>query len=129
MTAAEAPAAELASANGAASLTGLTSAEVRERVLNARATQALRLGGGRTNAMMTDREVRNHVPLDGAALAVLERAIDGHGLSSRAAGRVVKLARTIADLAGDNNVGAAEVDEALSFRVIDRGTETTVHAA
>jgi magnesium chelatase family protein len=102
---------------------GATSAAVRQRVEAARRRQTQRLGPGRANAVMNDREVREHAPLEAAGLAVLERAIDGHGLSSRAAGRVVKLARTIADLAEHDAVTADHLAEALSFRLLDQGNE------
>ena len=102
---------------------GETSAILREHVAAARQCQSARLGPGRTNAQMNDWEVREHIKLDATSLAVLERAIDGHGLSSRAAGRVVKIARTIADLDGGAGVAAGHLTEALSFRLIDGGDE------
>lgn len=100
---------------------GEASAAVRRRVEKARRIQAARLGTGRTNASLTDRELRAHAALDPGGLALLERAIDRHGLSSRAAGRVLKLARTIADLAEVERVEPEHIAEALSFRLLEAG--------
>jgi magnesium chelatase family protein len=107
---------------------GEPSALVRERVLDARARQAARLGASRCNASVSDRELRALVPLAGPALALVESAIDAHGLSSRAVGRVLKVARTIADLAGAEAVSAAHVAEAVDLRLLDRGAHDGVAA-
>ncbi len=99
---------------------GETSEVARARVEEARARQEQRLGAGRTNASMSSRETEEHIRLDAASMASLETAIDEDGLSSRAAVRVLKIARTIADLDGRAGVSARDVDEALGFRLIDR---------
>jgi magnesium chelatase family protein len=108
---------------------GETSAEVRARVAAARALQLKRLGPGRTNSEMTDAELRRHSPPGGPAQAVLEHAIDGYGLSTRSAGRVLKLARTIADLAGQGDVEERHVREALGMRLLDAELELWGEAA
>jgi magnesium chelatase family protein len=96
---------------------GESSETVAMRVLDAREVQRERLGEGRANASMTDREIAEGVAgLDGPARSVL---IAGHrdlGLSGRGWARVIKVARTCADLAGSAKVGIDHVDEALSLR-------------
>jgi magnesium chelatase family protein len=100
---------------------GDTSAVVRERVLDARVRQASRLGSARTNSQMTEGELREHVRLDERSLRLLEEAIDDHGLSTRGVGRILKVARTLADLAVSAAVTSEHVREALQYRVLDRG--------
>jgi magnesium chelatase family protein len=96
------------------------SSAVRARVLEARARQRERFGGARINATMTQPELERHVPLSSDVLGLVERAIDKHGMSTRAVTRVLKVARTIADLAGVDDVGVAHVREAIGLRVLDR---------
>jgi magnesium chelatase family protein len=95
---------------------GETSGEVRERVLAARARQEERLGAGRCNAEMTPGEIRRHCRLGAEAERLLA---DGHerlGLSGRGWDRVVRVARTVADLKGLDEVGEDEIGQALSLR-------------
>ena len=100
-----------------------SSAEVRARVVAARARQVARLAGTGVyaNAHMTSRHLRRYCRLEPAATAKLDRAYDQMRLSARAADRVVKVARTIADLAGAEVISAAHLAESLSYR--DRGGE------
>jgi len=98
---------------------GETTAVVRERVRAARERQTARLGPGRANACLTDAELRELVPLHGEALRLIEAAIDEQGLSTRAIGRVLKVARTVADLASEPLVAAEHVREALGLRLLD----------
>jgi magnesium chelatase family protein len=89
---------------------------IRERVVRAREAQEARLGPGRTNADMLPSEVRRDCRLDRAARGVLE---DGHrkmGLSGRGWDRCLRLARTIADLDGEERIGSKHVAEALDRR-------------
>ena len=101
---------------------GERSAVVRGRVMAARAVQRRRFADSATtcNAEMTGRELRRVARPDTAGAAILERAMSRLGLSARAYTRVLKVARTIADLAGDANVGAAHVAEAVQYRSLDR---------
>ncbi|HET6830205.1 MAG TPA: YifB family Mg chelatase-like AAA ATPase [Solirubrobacterales bacterium] len=95
---------------------GESSDVVAGRVIGAREAQRERLGEDRTNASMSDHEIAALTDLDEDARA---RLIDGHAssrLSGRGWTRVIKVARTCADLAGSRSVGADHVDEALSMR-------------
>jgi magnesium chelatase family protein len=98
---------------------GETSAEVRSRVVRARLVQASRLGSGRTNATMTQPELRRDARLDAAGTAMLQSVIDARSLSARAVSRLLKVARTIADLASRERVAAADVEEAAGLRHLD----------
>ncbi len=100
---------------------GESSAVVRERVLKARAVAARRLGPGRTNASMRESELRQYGVLDASGMSLMEEAIDQFGLSTRAAGRVVKVARTIADLAGSEALLTVHLAEAMHYRMLDWG--------
>jgi len=95
---------------------GESSAAVRERVLEARERQWARLGEGRTNASMSESELAEHARPDAAGSAALS---DGHGelgLSGRGWSRVLKVARTIADLEGVEVIGEEHIFSALSMR-------------
>lgn len=99
------------------------SASVRARVEAARARQTARLAGesgAACNAQMTAPQVRRHCALDDAGQALLKTAIQRLGLSARAHDRILKVARTIADLDGADAVGAAHVAEAVQYRSLDR---------
>jgi magnesium chelatase family protein len=97
------------------------SAEVCDAVQAARERQAARLAGTglTTNAELTPRLVRELVRADRQALAVLRHAYTSGELSARGHGRILRVARTIADLAGSERVRADDVNEALSMRQED----------
>jgi magnesium chelatase family protein len=97
---------------------GASSREVRARVRAARALQTLRLAGSgaRTNAEIPDAALDRLVAATPDARALLGRAVDGLGLSARGARRVLRVARTVADLAGEERAGPHAVAEALSYR-------------
>lgn len=97
---------------------GEPSAAIRQRVVAARARQAQRLAGGptRTNAELGARELREHCQLDAAGQALMKAAVRQLNLSARGYHRVLKLARTIADLAGQEGIGAAHLAEAVQYR-------------
>jgi len=92
------------------------SAAVRERVVRARTLQEERLGTGRTNAEMSVAEVRRHCELDERGRAMLEGAHRRLGLSARGWDRCLRLARTIADLAGAERIAPVHVGEAIERR-------------
>jgi magnesium chelatase family protein len=95
------------------------SAEVRERVIRARERQRARLAGtgALCNGDMDGRLTRRKVRLDAALTAGILAARDRLGLSGRGHDRVLRVARTIADLDGREQVRATDLDEALSYRL------------
>ncbi|HEX9756052.1 MAG TPA: YifB family Mg chelatase-like AAA ATPase [Gemmatimonadales bacterium] len=100
-----------------------SSAAIRQRVEAARTRQRERFRdrlGVRANAHMTSRDVRRWCPLDAPAEALLRAAIQRLGLSARAYHRVLKLARTIADLSGADGLEPGHVAEAIQYRALDR---------
>lgn len=102
---------------------GERSSVVRERVVRAREVQARRFEGVEgvyTNAMMNAAMLREHCGLDAAAAAMLEQAMQRLSLSARAYDRILKVARTIADLAGRERIEVADVAEAIGYRSLDR---------
>lgn len=99
---------------------GESSREVRHRVVAARARQRRRLGPITTNASMRPSELERDTTLDAATRRLLERGIDRLGLSARAYARVLRVARTIADLADRERIEAPDVAEALQYRTLDR---------
>ncbi len=104
---------------------GETSAVIRERVVCAREVQARRFGGVagvHTNAMMNSAMLREYCRPDGAGAALLERAMERLSLSARAYDRILKVARTIADLAGRDAISSQDIAEAIGYRSLDRGT-------
>ena len=103
---------------------GEPSAAVRERVVRAREVQAARFAGTEgvhTNAMMNAAMLREYCRPDAASAVLLERAMERLSLSARAYDRILKVARTIADLAGRETIAAADVAEAINYRSLDRG--------
>ncbi len=111
------------------------SAMIRKRVVAARSRQHQRLEHAypnsdiRTNAMMTSRMLREICPLDEAARRMLEIAIDKLKLSVRAYDRIIKVARTIADLAGEDKIETTHIAEAISYRSLDRENWGTTPSA
>jgi magnesium chelatase family protein len=95
-----------------------TSAVVAARVLRARERQQARQQT--TNARLTNREVERYCRPTPEGAQLLERAATMLGLSARAYHRVLKVARTIADLAGEETVAAPHISEALTLRRLDR---------
>ncbi|MBI2099589.1 YifB family Mg chelatase-like AAA ATPase [Candidatus Uhrbacteria bacterium] len=94
------------------------SASVRERVSRARDLQAKRFAKSRTltNSEMTSQQIREFCALDANSLGLLKAAINQYRLSARAYSRVLKIARTVADLAGSENILQTHVAEALNYR-------------
>ena len=108
-----------------AAAAGEPSSVIRERVMRAREIQAERFReaeGIHTNAMMNSALLRECCRLDAASAALLERAMERLSLSARAYDRILKVARTIADLAGREAISSADIAEAINYRSLDRGT-------
>ena len=102
---------------------GESSALVRERVQRARDVQTRRFGGIKgihCNAHMRHREIQKYCKLSEETLALLERAMANYGLSARAYDRILKVSRTIADLAGEEHIGPTAISEAIQYRSLDR---------
>src|SRR5512132_1998245 len=99
-----------------------SSASVRGRVLEARHRQRERFSGTRltANAEMTARQIRRLCPPPPAALQLLGAAMDRLGLSARGHDRVLRVARTIADLEGADVVTTSHCAEAIQYRGLDR---------
>ena len=101
-----------------------SSADVRRRVAAARQVQLERFRGRADlycNAHMQARDLPRHCAVRGEAAALLKRAVTQLGLSARAYHRILKVARTIADLAGQADIAATHVAEAVQYRTLDRG--------
>jgi magnesium chelatase family protein len=101
---------------------GEPSAEVRARVEAARRCQLERLAGSgaRVNARMSGRQVRRFCAPPPEAMRLLQQAVSRLGLSARGHDRVLKVARTIADLGGCERIAAEHVSEAVQYRGLDR---------
>ena len=100
----------------------LGSEEMRKDVVRAREVQTKRFGnkGGFTNAVMMHKQVEKFCPLDSASEMMLRQAMTEFGLSARAHDKICKVARTIADLAGVENIAPEHIAEAISYRKLDR---------
>jgi len=109
-----------------ASRAGTSSSQMREAVLAARLRQTSRFEGlaTRSNARMTSRQIREFCPLEPAAVDLLRAAVADLGLSARAHDKVLRVARTVADLDASETLGCAHVSEAINYRVLDRSLWT-----
>lgn len=102
---------------------GESSKVVADRVHAARRIQAARLGDSTPvpcNAALDDRQLREYCVLENGAQRLLDSAFDKLGLSARAMTRIVKVARTIADLVRRDRIAATDLAEAIQYRTFDR---------
>jgi magnesium chelatase family protein len=101
---------------------GEPSEAIRKRVINAREVQLHRLGGEGiySNSAMTPKQIRTFCALDNDSEALLEKAMVRQGLSARAHDRILKVARTIADLETSENIKPEHLSEAINYRSLDR---------
>jgi magnesium chelatase family protein len=101
---------------------GTSSAAMREQVDRARAVQRQRFGADnhRLNGKMTTRQLRKYCGLDAEGKQLLQTAMDELGLSARAHDRILRVARTVADLEGSEPIKPAHVIEAIGYRSLDR---------
>jgi magnesium chelatase family protein len=101
---------------------GTSSTGMREQVLRARQVQARRFGGEgqRLNSRMNSRQLRRHCVLDDASQGLLQSAMEELGLSARAHDRILRVARTIADLEGSDHLQTGHLTEAIGYRSLDR---------
>ena len=95
------------------------SAEIKKRVDAAREIQRRRFGGEGTNARMDVKELRACCALDGESDRLMKDAFEALGLSARSYDRILRVARTIADLAGSENIAPEHVAEAIQYRSYD----------
>jgi len=118
----EVPAVQYKELRGGAAAEG--SAEIRTRVLSARDRQQHRFKkcGDRifSNSQMSTRQIRSHCELGAESERLLERAMQQQGLTARAHDRILKVARTIADLDGAEHLAVPHLAEAIQYRTLDR---------
>jgi len=101
---------------------GEPSALIRARVGKAQRDQLHRFNkeGNFFNAGMNTKQLKKHCRLDEASKKIMGLAIDKMGLSARAHDRILKVSRTIADLAGEESIQSSHVAEAIQYRTLDR---------
>jgi magnesium chelatase family protein len=95
-----------------------SSASIRERVARARQIQLARTG--KPAHQLTAGEITKNCMLDGMTKALLEQAASRLGFSARAYHRILKVARTVADLEGSEDIGQSHIREAIGYRLLDR---------
>ncbi len=100
-----------------------SSASIRRRVTEARKRQKERFKNAKNthyNAQMSSRQIRKYCCLDQEATQLLKSAMERLSLSARAYDRILKVSRTLADLAGQENVNSDHIAEAIQYRSLDR---------
>ncbi len=101
---------------------GETSSKIRERVAKARERQLRRYKERKIycNAQMEARDIKKYCPIDGEGKSLLEMAVNRLGFSARAYDRALKVARTIADLSGEEQIRSVHISEAIQYRMMDK---------
>lgn len=99
------------------------SEEIKKRVSVARLVQTERFAKSKIycNAQMNSRQIKKYCKIDDVSCGLIESAVDKLGLSARAFNRILKIARTIADLAGKTDIESEHISEAIQYRNLDRG--------
>jgi magnesium chelatase family protein len=98
---------------------GKTSEEMKNEVVKAKKFQSFRTNGmTKNNSELSPKEIRKYIVLDDKAKKILASAIDSHHFSARAYDKILKLARTIADLCEEEIVSSQHIAEAISLRNI-----------
>jgi magnesium chelatase family protein len=105
---------------------GTSSAEMRAMVVRAREIQEQRFTGStiQFNAQMTSRQIRDYCGLNRECQKLLKETMNDLGLSARAHDKVIRVARTIADLDGEENIQVIHLQEAVNYRILDRNLWT-----
>ncbi|MGH9327251.1 MAG: YifB family Mg chelatase-like AAA ATPase [Terriglobia bacterium] len=101
---------------------GESSEAIRERVVKARQRQLARYQGEKiySNSQMSPRQISRYCAISAECEKLLESAVNRLGLSARAHDRILKVARTVADLEGMESIGTAHISEAIQYRSLDR---------
>jgi magnesium chelatase family protein len=102
---------------------GESSREIRARVIKAREMQQERckdIPGVHNNALLSSQQIKKFCSLDASSKLLLEKSMEKLGLSARAYDRILKVARTIADLSGNDSIQLEHVAEAIQYRSLDR---------
>jgi magnesium chelatase family protein len=105
---------------------GTSSAQMREMVVAARQIQRKRFAGSSTrqNGKMAHRQIRSHCQLDEAGMNLLRATMTELGLSARAHDKILRVARTIADLDAADRIAPQHISEAINYRMLDRNLWT-----
>ena len=101
---------------------GTSSASMREQVIAARAIQTARFQDvrARTNAQMSSKQIRTYCKLDDECMNLLKTSVSEYGLSARAHDKILRVARTIADLDPSEKITSVHIHEAINYRMLDR---------
>ena len=102
--------------------TGESSSSIKGRIERARSIQQMRFTGKNTqfNARMSDKQIKTYCAIDDDSQKLMEMAIEKLGLSARAYTKILKVARTIADLENEDKIASSHVAEAIQYRNLDR---------
>ena len=107
---------------------GTSSVDMREQVIVARKAQAERFSGGERrsiyNANLSSRQLREYCPLDKSCQNIMKQSVNEMGLSARAHDKILRVARTIADLDASVDIAAHHLQEAINYRILDRSLWT-----
>ena len=93
---------------------------MRAQVTKARAAQHKRFGEKTVNARMDSKQLQQHANLSDSCLLLMKQAMDEMGLSARAFDKVRRVARTIADIEGEETINENHLAEAVQYRLLDR---------